>query len=509
MKVKGKGKGKGKHKGKGKMKGKLGRTHLLARVRHKEDDEDYYYGDEDIAEIGNVQYRDPDIEVICNEGYTLDGIPNGRSWFTMRCTSHGTFTNTDLKCEKPKFSVQGIATDAQSARIVLKKARIQFTQGETIVADVNTDASGYYTVQIPQGEVKLTASKSGYIDQVKQLVISAPIRRGQGADVALSKVLPPGSWRAVVSWDARSRDIDSHTWFGPGDSKHVFWPSRFRRITAPATGGIEVDLDRDDVNGFGPETTTFKNVGKCKEKGNCLIKFKIKNYSRRDKPLGDSKVKIVLYNGNSVHSKYTIDPDVGEAKPSYMTPIFTIDATEGATKVVYTGDLRLPAYITHSKKGKQNWWGSLDHQMWSRLPGGAVLNGFYTTGGNRIYNIEEGGYYMVQNFKKIACKNANWWGSFDRQGWSTCPAGQYMAGIYRTGNMRDWNQGTYQIEEALCCKVDDATGYGACAEQPILQGAGWSACQDINGQPSAMVGLWRSHQGDIRGIDKAKCCTFP
>merc|ERR1719428_379199 len=509
MKVKGKGKGKGKHKGKGKMKGKLGRTHLLARVRHKEDDEDYYYGDEDIAEIGNVQYRDPDIEVICNEGYSIDGIPGGRTWFTMRCKSDGSFTNTDLKCEMPKFKVQGIATDAQSARIRLKKAKIQFTnEFDEIVADVDTDASGYYDAMLPQGKVTLTASKSGYINQVKQLTVSTSIRRGQGADVAMSKVLPPGAWRVVVSWDSRSRDIDSHTYFGAGESVHVFWPRRYRSRGAPKTGGISVDLDRDDVNGFGPETTTFKNVGKCKEKGNCLIKFKIKNYSRRDKALGDSGVKIVLYNGNSVHSKYQINPDVGTAKASgYMWPIFTIDASEGATKVVYEGDLRLPAYISSSKTGIQNWWGTLDRQQWSRLPGGAILYGLHTTNGRNIYNIEQGRYYKVQNYKSISCRNENWWASFVRGGWSLCPSGQFMAGLYRTGHMRDWNHGTYQLEEAMCCKVDDV-GYGQCAEQDILGGAGWSNCAPVNGQPAAMVGLYRSTRGDIRGIDKAKCCTM-
>lgn len=119
-----------------------------------------------------------------------------------------------------------------------------------------------------------------------------------------------------------------------------------------------------------------------------------------------------------------------------------------------------------------------------------------------------GHYYRVQNWKKMTCKNQNWWGSFDRQGWSTCDAGWFMAGLYRTGHMRDWAQGTYQIEEAWCCKADDG-GYGKCEEHSIFNSAGWSDCKPIDGKPSAMVGLWRSNQGDIRGIDKAKCCTMP
>merc|ERR1719161_1059062 len=153
----------------------------------------------------------------------------------------------------------------------------------------------------------------------------------------MSKVLPQDAWRAVVIWDKESRDIDSHTYFG---------------------------------SGFGPETTTFKNIGKCKTRGNCLLKFKIKNYSYRNKALGDSGVKITLYNGNSVHSTYEIPASVGDAKSTwYMTTIFTIDARDGATKVIHKGDYDEPAYITDSKRGRQNWWSSLDHQTWVICPG--------------------------------------------------------------------------------------------------------------------------------------------
>jgi len=29
------------------------------------------------------------------------------------------------------------------------------------------------------------------------------------------------------------------------------------------------------------------------------------------------------------------------------------------------------------------------------------------------------------------CKNANWWHSFDKKGWSECPAGYLMTGFYK------------------------------------------------------------------------------
>jgi len=355
----------------------------------------------------------------------------------------------------------------------------------------------------------MTAQKAGYITQEKAVTVTRTIKAGQGADASLSKVLPADGWRAVVEWDANSRDVDSHTYFGAGGGKHVYWPSSKRSYTAPGTGGIKVVLDRDDVSGFGPETTTFLNVGKCTVKGNCLIKFKVKNYSYRDHPLGESNVKVVLYNADKVHSTYTVPASVsdGSSEKYLYHPIFTIDATEDNV-VVHQGDFILPPFITTSQTGSQNWWGSLDYSTWSTIPTGSVMYGMYTTGGNRIYNIEMAKYYKVQGWDSWLSKSANWWGSFDRAGWSLCEDGWFLSGFYRTGHMRDWNQGTYQIEMGKCVRPKEYGGYGTCNEQSILQSRGWTQCGLIDGQPSAIVGLWRSNSGDIRGIDKAKCCTF-
>lgn len=245
------------------------------------------------------------------------------------------------------------------------------------------------------------------------------------------------------------------------------------------------------------------------------MKFKIKNYSYRNKPLGDSGVKIVLYNGNSVHSRYEIKPEVGDAKRSgYMVTIFTIDARKDAPTRIHEGDFDEPPYITAAKTGRQNWWGTLDRQMWSNLPWGTYLQGVYTTRGNRLFNIEEGLYYRVQNFNRWQCESANWWGSFDRQGWSTCSKpftredGYFMAGFYRTGHMWDWKAGTYQLEMARCCKANGG-GWGTCNEQPAFaRTGGWARCANINGQEAAMVGLYRNNRGDVHGITKMKCCTL-
>ncbi|KAJ7383270.1 hypothetical protein OS493_029235 [Desmophyllum pertusum] len=51
------------------------------------------------------------------------------------------------------------------------------------------------------------------------------------------------------------------------------------------------------------------------------------------------------------------------------------------------------------------------------------------------------------------CRMANWWGSFDRKGWSVCgPSNEYMTGLYRNGHGGSSDK-LYLLEEVKCCKA--------------------------------------------------------
>ena len=44
---------------------------------------------------------------------------------------------------------------------------------------------------------------------------------------------------------------------------------------------------------------------------------------------------------------------------------------------------------------------------------------------------------------------ANWWKSFDVEGWNSCPDGTFMTGLWRNNRNKD-NDGIYLIELAEC-----------------------------------------------------------
>ena len=50
------------------------------------------------------------------------------------------------------------------------------------------------------------------------------------------------------------------------------------------------------------------------------------------------------------------------------------------------------------------------------------------------------------------CRKANWWGSFDKEGWSKCASSvEYLKGFYR--NNKNNNDPIYLLEEGRCCKA--------------------------------------------------------
>ncbi|KAL9987875.1 hypothetical protein ACROYT_G002253 [Oculina patagonica] len=59
---------------------------------------------------------------------------------------------------------------------------------------------------------------------------------------------------------------------------------------------------------------------------------------------------------------------------------------------------------------------------------------------------------MVTHACWSQCRNANWWGSFDRTGWSTCDSTtEYLTGFFRNDQWQ--NDPIYLLEEGTCCKA--------------------------------------------------------
>jgi hypothetical protein len=152
----------------------------------------------------------------------------------------------------------------------------------------------------------------------------------------------------------------------------------------------------------------------------------------------------------------------------------------------------------HVKTQEIDWAIAFDHPGWVAVPG--VMTGLRRAGCNELYCIEAA---ESANLAQGSCQTANWWSSFDRKGWSTCADGYYMAGLHRTSCHK-----LYCIEEAYCCKQARSSGYaGACTNANwwgSFDKEGWSKCP----AGYAMAGLYRNGGQELWNIEEAKCCPY-
>lgn len=272
----------------------------------------------------------------CKPGYTLSGKPGDDSDFTVQCGAKGDFTGLK-QCVLAAYKVQGKVSDASKANSKVKGATVKFTHVSTgkEVSGI-TNKWGVFTIDVPMGDHKMVASKAGYITRGKDVEVFSKISVGTSADIALSKTMKPDQWRIVLNWGETSRDLDSWMYFGKNlrcrDSDYKCTAScksgwtRLKSGYCSNMGGVQSRLERDDVSGFGPETTYLTNVGKCKKssKVSCLMVFVVHNYTPKSADLKDSTGSVTLFNGNKQVMTIEIPPNF-DPKKRYF-PVFALDA---------------------------------------------------------------------------------------------------------------------------------------------------------------------------------------
>ena len=107
-------------------------------------------------------------------------------------------------------------------------------------------AAGMYTVQM---------SSDGYMDTYSSLFVSS--ETGNNLAVYATPELSENEYRIVLTWGAVPSDLDSHLFAPangmPADDCHICYYHM-----ADSLGNVSLDVD--DVDGYGPETTTISHI---------------------------------------------------------------------------------------------------------------------------------------------------------------------------------------------------------------------------------------------------------
>jgi hypothetical protein len=156
----------------------------------------------------------------------------------------------------------------------------------------------------------MSFSKKGFISATYDLEIVAGTIFNNHFSV--SPLFEFGALRVVLDWGKNPADLDAHL-VKEGDY-HI----SYQNMKLSADGSAR--LDRDDRQGFGPETITVKQVDN-KAVYVCYIKNFTNSRSPKSKALSKSSAKVRLYRDNTLIKTYSVPTD----KKGTTWRVFTIE----------------------------------------------------------------------------------------------------------------------------------------------------------------------------------------
>ena len=159
---------------------------------------------------------------------------------------------------------------------------------------------------------------------------------------------------------------------------------------------------------------------------------------------------------------------------------------------------------------KADWSTTFDHGGWSKCPAGKYITGLWRSppeNPDRIGLLEYGECKSApSNWASLdqhECYKLDIYHVFDKEGWGKCKPGYYMSGMYTTKG-----RNLHNIEYFHCCrpKAVDVV-QGKCYRQDVktsFDKTGWSKCKS----GTYMTGLWRDKCDWLNCIEYFDCCAM-
>jgi len=216
----------------------------------------------------------------------------------------GLFYSCEMGEEAVKTgSISGLIINSQTGE-GLGYVTVGFTRNSSVVSidDVEftaiTDAYGNYSLdEIPVGTYQIIIGADGYFERT---VTNITVAEGINTVEPQTLVLQPeaGSFRIVLTWGSYPLDLDSHL-TGPASDG----VNRFHLSYLDKNPDMYIDLDVDDVESYGPETTTIHNFM------NGTYRFSVFNYSNQYEDGGSeispSPTQVEVYDASGLQNRFT------------------------------------------------------------------------------------------------------------------------------------------------------------------------------------------------------------
>jgi Sec-independent protein translocase protein TatA len=207
------------------------------------------------------------------------------------------------------------------------------TSNGDVIATVYTDSAGKYTLELPQGNYTMTASKDGFISSSVNIVVQSVSSSEQNCTI--SPLIDGSEYRIVLTWGLNPRDLDSHVLgeLSDGRAYHVYYMHK-----SQWDEGEEIcNLDVDDTTSYGPETISLKTYG------NDTVYYYVHRYSGSG-TLANSGAQVKVYQGENYIGTYNVPIDQGSGdywnvfaiKDGQLIVTNTVTSTPDTT---YAGEL--------------------------------------------------------------------------------------------------------------------------------------------------------------------------
>lgn len=159
-----------------------------------------------------------------------------------------------------------------------------------------TDSLGDITFpQQPNGSIKAIFRNEGFISAIYSIdITNETIFRNR---FVVSPLMESEQFRIALSWDKQPEDLDAH--FIENKSYHISY--RNTRVLNDGTG----QLDRDDMDGFGPESITVSQIDKDRDYSFYVYKY-INKKNPSIYPLSSSKATVWVYGNNRLLNVFQI-----------------------------------------------------------------------------------------------------------------------------------------------------------------------------------------------------------
>ena len=257
---------------------------------------------------------------------TKDGYVPAQTTMTLNANTTN-YAETLKLVTAAQGTIAGYVYDAVVRDGIVKGAEINFrangnsTTGD-IITSATSDEQGKYSVSLPTGTYTAECKKAGY-STAYVTVVSQESEAQQ--DITLVPEMEGTAF--ILTWGETPLDIDSHL-TGPkanGSRFHVFYYDK-----KAYDGETEVaNLDRDDIDSYGPETVTL-----LKQK-NGTYRYSVHDYSNRysnnSKALSLSGAKVTVYVNGEYKNTFNVPVNtegtiwtVFELNGDTITPINTM-----------------------------------------------------------------------------------------------------------------------------------------------------------------------------------------